>query len=530
MKEYGICYKVISIGNNKYICLPDHLVEGREEIDGFKTDDLTYKIGTSINDFNEEYIVNNIYDKTELEYIFDFNDDEDFLKDYFFEEKKDGIYIIEIKENNKIEKNEINLKVLNFKDKNAIYYMNNSVPYIILNEKSLGEISNAKSIEELKLIIEKYKNEIKKFSDLSKTKGLTKVSILNGKIDSIEVDRIVQKVEPNKDIKKPNNNPIDNNDVTYRGLKNYLKERIFGHDEEIDIIAQTLYMNYTAKEGETVESILLVGPTGTGKTETIKAACNYLSIPSVEANASNIVPQGIKGMSIEDVICDLYDQAGNDLLKAERGLIFLDEFDKLNDSDLDIKTSVKNILLTFTSGGNFPIDNNHYKFRFDSSMVNKVYAGVFDRINEKKKTVGFNSPLITESSLGTDQEIRQKIVSKHYFSLEELTRISTILGYDELDRETKKRILLDSKLSEFHKKRMRYKRQFGIELIADDTYIDAILDSIEKSETGMRSINNYVKKTLNSAERELLDLDTSKYKKLVLTKDTVTNPNSFNLY
>ena len=149
-------------------------------------------------------------------------------------------------------------------------------------------------------------------------------------------------------------------------------------------------------------------------------------------NASNLVPQGIKGMSIEDVITGLYESAGRNLKKAEKGIIFLDEFDKLNDSDLDLKEPVKNILLTFTAGGNFPIDNDRYKFDFNSSRTTKICAGVFDRITEKVKSLGFNSTPEGNEKLGSAEEIRKKIIEKEYFTQEELTRISTILAYNEL--------------------------------------------------------------------------------------------------
>ena len=284
-------------------------------------------------------------------------------------------------------------------------------------------------------------------------------------------------------------------------------------------------MNYTAEEGEIIESILLVGPTGTGKTETIRAASSYLGLPFAEVNASNLVPQGIKGMSIEDVLLELYAKAGKDLKKAERGIVFLDEFDKLKEGDAEIKGPVKNILLTFTSGGTFPIDGED--FSFNSAMVNKVYAGVFERINERRKQVGFNSNLQSLEPLGSEDDIRKKIIGKGYYTLEELSRISCVLGYDEIDRETKKQILMNSKLSEFAKKKNRYKRQFGIDLIADETYIDALLDSIEKSATGMRSVNNLVKRSINEAEKKLLEEETSGLKKLVLTKDTVEDSKKF---
>ena len=271
------------------------------------------------------------------------------------------------------------------------------------------------------------------------------------------------------------------------------------------------------------------GPAGTGKTETVKAACEYLDIPSFSANAANIVPQGIKGMSIEDIIVGLFERADYDENKAQRGLIFLDEFDKLNESDIDIKSTVKNILLTFTAGGTFPIDNDRYTFQFDSSMTNKVYAGVFQKISEKEKSIGFAETSNTGKVLGTDQEMREKIIAKGYFTLEELSRISTILGYEDLDRETKRNILLYSKISEFAKKRERYKRQFGVDLIAEDSYLEAILDSISNSATGMRSLNNFVKRTIDSAERYLLEHEKDTYKKLVLTKDTVEDHTKFDL-
>jgi ATP-dependent Clp protease ATP-binding subunit ClpX len=287
-------------------------------------------------------------------------------------------------------------------------------------------------------------------------------------------------------------------------------------------------MNYTAEEGESVDSILLVGPTGTGKTETVRAACDYLCIPFFEANAANLVPQGIRGMSIEDVVIGLYELAGHDIKLAQRGLVFLDEYDKVNASDLDIKQAVKQILLSFNDGGKIQIRDEMYDLTFDSKMTNKVYAGVFDRISEKVKTVGFGTnnevPL-----LGSDEDIRQKIIDKKYFSLEEISRISTILGYDELSRDVKKQILLYSKLSVFAKKRERYRRQFGIELQATDDYIEAILDSISNSASGMRSVNNYVKKSIDNAERTLLENERKGYKKLILTKDTVSDPKKFDM-
>ncbi len=523
--EYAIKYRVIKISDYKYLLFPVSLEKGIETEEGFEVKGK--KIPRSYEITDNKYAIDNIYEVEELEYLYDFEEDTEFLGNYFYEDFKDILLLINTKDHTR---NEIDLRVINKNNKDITIFMDETIPAIILNEAALNEMLKSDDIKEIKLLLNKYKLLINRFNDFNKSKDVTKIKISDGKIENVETTKsISEKTLTDLGVKKGYKvKPQENNEISYTGLKNYLKERIYGHDEEIDTLAQILYMNYTAEKDESVESILLVGPTGTGKTETVKAISEYLNIPSVFVNASNIVPQGIKGMSIEDVIVSLYEQANNDVDKAQRGIIFLDEFDKLNDSDVDIKSAVKNILLTFTAGGTFPIDTDRHSFTFDSSMTNKIYAGVFDRIFQKEKGIGFNSSINKNSDLGTEEEIRKKIIDKGYFSQEELSRISTILAFNDLNRETKKQILLESKLSEFRKKKERYKRQFGIELIADETYIDAILDTLEKSSTGMRSVNNYVKRTINNAEKTILEND-KKYKKLVLTKNTVDDPNNFDL-
>ena len=93
----------------------------------------------------------------------------------------------------------------------------------------------------------------------------------------------------------------------------------------------------------------------------------------------------------------------------------------------------------------------------------------------------------------------------------------------------KKEILLTCKSSEYTKKRDRYKRQFGIDLILDKDYVDALLDQQSKISTGMRTINNSFKRTIDTVEKYILENSDQGYKKLVLTKDTVLDPNKFDL-
>ncbi len=536
--QFAIKYKSTKITDTQYILAPVALLKGEETEDGFRCDNgKNYAMLYDTIDPRQKYYVDMIYADDELSLIYDYDgDDEDFIGEYFYNNFKDTIMFIDttdVNEAGMLWRSMINLKMITDEVETAVYYMDGPIPNVVLNEKAVREIMDSKTLKKAKLALTKYQRGLESIKKLNDDKGLTRVSITGNKVNYYETNMEVDLDSLEEALwSDPSSKTIpatSGNEISYQGLRDYIKERIFGHDEEIDTFAQKLYMNHTAKDGETVESILFVGPTGTGKTETVRAACNYLNIPMFEANASNLVTQGIMGTSIEDVITGLYENAGCDLKKAQRGLIFLDEFDKLSDTNLETKAPVKNILLTFTAGGNFPISGNHYNFVFNSTMTNKIYAGVFERVTDKVNPMGFGAIKKIVPLASTDEELRKQIIEKKYFTNEELTRISTILAYDDLSRDKKKDALLHSKLSEYAKKRDRYKRQFGIDLILEDGYIDAVLDKLENKSTGMRSLNNYVKKTINNAERIILENESTGYKKLILTRDTVDDPNKFDL-
>ena len=524
--EYGIKYKVVKINKDEYLMVPISLESGLGDGFEFSTGDSIIPIANERQDLKGKYVMDNVYFTEDLEEIYDYGDDTDFLSSYFYDDYKDTLYLVKVDENDCLHKYEIDLQDYEKVEYDMTYHMAKDKPAITLNLDQLNEILKNDDIKDVKILLNKYKQKLKEFENFNK-KGVTKVSIKNGSIESFETEKKIEKVEKEK-TKKAKVQPYGGVEVTYEGLEKALKEKIFGHDEALEVIAQKLYMNYTAKEGETVESILLVGPTGTGKTETVKAASEYLCIPYVEANAADLVPQGIKGISLGDVIRELIDNAGGDIKLAERGIVFLDEFDKFPDSDLDIKQSVRGIILSFTGGGIVKVEDETSNFSFNSKMTNKMFAGVFERISENKRALGFGVDN-SYKGLGSNDDIRKKIIEKKYYSQEELSRIPIILGYDELSRDTKKNILLYSRLSEYAKKKERYKRQFGIDLVIGDEYIDTMLDKLDKEASGMRNLNNYFLQSVNTAEREILKNEKQKLKRLVLTKDTLENPKKFDL-
>ena len=541
-KEYGIKYKVFKITDEKYFLVPVCLIVGTSDAFTFTPENELEKplsICNYAKDLKNKFVADRVFFLDELDTMYDYDraeddKDEDFVPNYFFDSFKDTLIYIETdgKNDDVLKKNEINIRDFTEREFDLTYFLDKKTPLVALNSTALDELSNCKDDHDLQVILSKYKLQLEKFRESYEKMGITKVNLTNDKIISIESNKkyLKGKGENPEKTDKPKKK---DDDFSYVGLCKYIKERVFGHDDQIDTIAKILYLNRKASKEDGVESFLITGPTGTGKTETIKAASEYLHIPYMEVNAANIVPQGIKGMSIEDVLSNLYMRSDYKLEDAERGLVFLDEFDKLNDTDLEIKGVVKNILLTFIQGGTFPIDNDQFSISFDTSMLSKGFAGVFDKIRDDKSNIGFGAQeehkekvkKILEKGLS----LRDKIIEKEYFTQEELSRINTILAYGDLDRETRRRILLYSKLSELQKKKNRYKRDYDIDIIAEESFINAILDEVNKKNQGMRVVNNLIKDSIDPAEKEILRNEDKGYKKLILTKKTVINPKDFDI-
>ncbi len=530
VREYGIRYKKIKIQENAYIYVPINLVEGSLKKDIFISDE-EYETFDSPNFSKEEYIVDGVYDRTELckhlDYEISETDTIDFLKDYYLEEEKDNIIYLQ-KVKGRIIKNKININWFNDVHSKEIYERHKGKVTVALNKDALDALLNIDNVADIKESLLRYKRLLASFIDKEKKMSARKIIVEDGKVKEISVDAKVkglpksEVLDKSKDKNQASSN-LSNNDISLRGLENYIKERVFGHDDEIRFIAKNILMNYTALNSEKTEPMLLIGPTGTGKTETMRAAQSYLDIPFIEVNSANLVPEGIKGASIEDYLFSLYAAAGYDMEKASKGIIFFDEFDKLGISSEDYKSSVLQILLKFLDGTDFLVDKQQVDaFNFNTSRLTQVYAGAFSELFDSKKSIGF----ISEEEHNFSP---RNITEADYFGKELVSRIPHILVYNELSKEQQREVITRSKLSQYLLKKQRYKRQFNVEMLADDTYFEALIAKLKDSDRSMRDLNNLITSTLDEAECEMYD-NIGKYKRLVLTRDTVENPKDFKLF
>lgn len=526
-EEVGIKYRKQKLGRDLFLLIPEETICGYSVFPIFYSIEEHRMIESKEDVESNDYLVDSVFNIKDLCEIYDF-DDSEFILSYYFEEEKDYAIIVNTSDA-KIRKKKVKIDMFRSNDIEETYQMMESAPSIVLNESALRELLNSEDFDKVRKELKRLQSSLKAFKEKSDNDSLTKVSIQNGHITEINIDKNIVGIDhqPVEQVQiNQNNSEFDPKTISVSGLEKYINERVFGHPEEVRKIATTLIMNLRATKEDGTESILIPGPTGTGKTATIEAASEYLGLPFKIVDTSNLVTQGIKGTSIEDELMSLYSKAGGNIALAEKGIIAFDEFDKLSQSDLDIKGPIKNILLKFIEGSTFKIERLKGDIEISTRQLSKIFLGAFEELFEEEKSIGFDCSK-DHSSSQREFDIN-RMYEKRIYSKELISRIPHIIPYYELSDEVKRDIILHSKLSKYLIKKKRYKREFGVELIADESYIEALLSSLKVKDRSMRDLNNLILNSLGNVEYDLLSQE-GHVKKLVLTSETVSDPRKYHL-
>ena len=184
-------------------------------------------------------------------------------------------------------------------------------------------------------------------------------------------------------------------DIDSFELETYLKSRIFENDDILEDIATTIAMNYRAKRKEDVESMLSIGPTGSGKTETYKLIAEYLNVPLTIYDCNLLTSAGYVGKDIDDVLREVVINSGRDLNKAAKSILVFDEIDKIASRGMDVKDLAVQYLLLKVMDGNsytFQMEKNGKQVTLDTSFMTVAGLGAFSDLytsKEKKRNMGF---------------------------------------------------------------------------------------------------------------------------------------------
>ena len=317
-------------------------------------------------------------------------------------------------------------------------------------------------------------------------------------------------------------------------IKAFLDQYVVGQDQAKRKISVAVYNHYKRLEANAESTgpgdveiqksnVLLVGPTGTGKTLIAKTLARFLDVPFVIADATTLTEAGYVGEDVENIVLNLYQASGNNLERTVKGIVYVDEIDKLAKKSFTSSVSrdvsgegVQQALLKIIEGtqaniqvrGNKRLPNQEY-LQVDTSNILFICGGSFEgmrKIIEQRlgrKTVGFLNAKADDANAARapveDKQVLSQVTPEDLekFGLipEFIGRLPVIAVMDDLDEEDLVRILQEPKNSLVR----QYEKLFKFEKVAlefTDEALRAIARKAVERKTGARGLRTILENVM----------------------------------
>ena len=284
-------------------------------------------------------------------------------------------------------------------------------------------------------------------------------------------------------------------------IRAHLDDYVIGQEDAKKVLSVALYNHYKrvgARDSGDVElkksNILMVGPTGSGKTHIVSTLARMLNVPFVTADATALIGSGIK--EIESILNNLISVAENDIKYAERGIIFIDEVDKLASRYIRSSESIQQALLKTIEGTIASVNVNGKREQIDTGNILFVVGGAFvgleQLINDR---VGGGMIGITITATQLIKQVMPDDFARYGLIPELLGRLPIIVGLEALDRQSLMDILTKPKNNLVAQYQQIFKMD-NVELVFGDGALEKIADKALELNTGARGLRTIIEEAL----------------------------------
>lgn len=317
------------------------------------------------------------------------------------------------------------------------------------------------------------------------------------------------------------------NYINIEELYNKVTSTIVAQDEHVRrLVLEICRMELTDQRN----GILLTGPTGVGKTELIKTIGKYINREVYIVDSTQLTTPGYTGLSIEEVLYDLYTKCKANKERTENAIIVFDEIDKKGSQNKDDISgrAVLNTLLKFLDGTIYKATENTRTSSFcidiDTSKMIVVASGAFtDVYKTQKAEIGFYKTINIKDKKPTYDDFCSKAMMPDEF----MGRFPIIINLNDLKIEDLKKILTDSDKSCLKNQQVIFEK-CNTTLKVDEDFINEVAKKAYELKTGARSLSSIINEVTWLPLEQVMK-ERNIYSSVELTKETVYDPKVYKL-